>query len=199
MGHHLLHRGFGRVLSAKSMALLEDAVEDGADIFEPYHYAPDWIDTPEYEALDDDMLNQWDAICWNVWPPPAVGSMPLNIDLLREHGYTADRIAAALGLETPAVAGLMEQTEYPTAEQAQVLTEAIGASEPIELLSPVTDEGVLAQLSPRMKDKVLLVGQRLHLHEAEARNAIRAEFTLAARADNRDGRMRGAIDRLLAR
>ncbi|MDR3202672.1 MAG: hypothetical protein LBT54_06035 [Bifidobacteriaceae bacterium] len=199
MGYHLLHRGFGHVLPANAMALIEDAVEDGAAILDPHRYAPDRIDTRECEAADGEMLNQWDAIFWNVWPPSAVGSMPFNIGLLRERGFAPGRIAAVLGVDTSMVLGLVEQTEYPSAEQVQAIAAAAGVAEPIDLLSPVSNEGVFAQLSPTLKDEVLRVGRHLNLHEAKARDAILSEFALAARAENQEGRARGAIGRLLAR
>ncbi|MDR2379601.1 MAG: hypothetical protein LBE08_00230 [Bifidobacteriaceae bacterium] len=198
VGLHLLDRPLGRVWSAKTMALIEDAVEAGNPLPASLRYAPECVDSVDAEDADDAMIGLWNAICWNAWPPLTIGAMPLSTDALAANNLDAARVAQILGLQTREISGLFEQTQFPTAEQISALASAAGVEDPLDLLEPPSDADALEQAAPRWKRSVLRLADHLGLGEAETRDAIRAEFALAARSTAPDGLMQAAIDRLMS-
>lgn len=197
VGLHLLHRRFGAELSQRMMALMLEAVEAGKE--SPLPYAPLRSDDSATRDQDELMVDRWEDICFNVWPVPVAGEAPLNRDVLRGTGITVADLAAALQLAPPVAAQLFQGEATPSGEQIEVLTERFGLA-PSELLEPLVDESVVELLSPVWKDDVLAVARRLEVGEAVARQRVREEYALAARAAGpaaRQDRMAAAVQRLL--
>ncbi|MFI6675241.1 helix-turn-helix domain-containing protein [Kribbella sp. NPDC050470] len=197
VGLHLLHRRFGTELSQRTMALMLDAVENGTD--SPYPYAPLQPDDPTAWRQDAAMVDQWEDICLNVWPEPVVGEAPLNREVLRSHGITVGDLAGALRLAPQAAASLFLAEAAPSPGQVETVARQFGLDRS-ELLAPLVDESVLELLSPVWKDDVLAVARRLHSGEAVARQRLREEYALAARASGpnaRRDRMTAAVQRIL--
>lgn len=196
-GLHLLHRRFGTELSQRTMALMLEAVENGTE--SPLPYAPVRPDDSVARDQDAAMVDQWEDICFNVWPHPVPGEAPLNRDVLRDSGITVADLAEALRLAAPDAAQLFLAEAAPSAEQIEAMVERFGLA-PEELLAPLADESVVELLSPIWKDGVLAVARKLGVGEAVARQRVREEYALAARvagpAPHRD-RMAAAVQRLL--
>jgi hypothetical protein len=197
IGAHVLHRRFGTLLPEHVMALVAEAAEQGLE--GPLRYAPDGPRHPAIDAADDAMVDRWESICLNIWPHPRPGSAPLNRRLLRTRGLRPSDLAEALGVTTPDAVALYSGEQSPDKAQIAAL-ESHFRIPAEELLDPLTDEAARELLSPVWKDDILAVGRHYGEDESAARDHLRQEYALAARATGgRTDRMRAAVHRLLER
>jgi hypothetical protein len=104
-----------------------------------------------------------------------------------------------LGVPTSDVVALFKGEVSPDAQQLALMESHIGIPA-VELLEPFIDDGARQLLSPVWKDDILAIAAHFGEDELSAREDLRAEYALAARATgNKAGRMRAAVNRLLGR
>ena len=195
MGLHMLHRRLGRLLTAKTMSLIDVAVETG-DVDFPFPLATYTVDGEEAERESDEMVDRWERICLNTWPEVVPGLSPFNADAFREVNLYAGDLAGILGITVPAAVSLVRGESVPTAAQLEMVAVAI-RRDPEALLDAGSDAAARLLVQPVFKDSLVALARIRELSEADARNLARGEFALAARSDgDNHARLQATIDRL---
>ena len=195
IGLHMLHRRLGRLLTAKTMSLIDVAVETGGRDF-PLPLASYTVDGEEAERESDEMVDRWERICLNTWPEIVPGSSPFNADAFREAHLYAGDLAGILGITVPAAVSLVRGESVPSAAQLEMVAVAIGRDAEA-LLDAGSDAGARLLVQPVFKESLVELARIREFSEADARNLARGEFALAARSDGDDrARLQATIDRL---
>lgn len=195
IGMHLLHRRLGSLLSHRTIALVEEALEDEGNT--PVPFADENVPEERAEEASDRMVEHWEQLCFHTWPRPRVGTSPLSANLLRDMGMTLSDLAEALKLTPPRAVGMMRGEELPTADQLELIAQRLNL-EPEALLGGALEGDDQLLISPEVKDRVLDIAMLHNTDEGHARQLLRSEFALAARSDNDPRtRLEAAVHRLL--
>lgn len=197
VGLHMLHRRFGALLAESVMADVAEAMEEGT--VGPLPYAPTPLHPAHLSTDDETMIDQWEAICLNVWPRSRPDWAPLNRDVLRSLGFRPSDIAGALDIGASEAVALFNGERTPSDAQLAALESHLRAPQS-QLLDPLVDESARELLSPAWKDAVLKIAAYLGDNEGAARDMARQEYAYAPRSTGtKSDRMREAIRRVLAR
>jgi len=194
-GLHMLHRRLGRLLTAKTMSLIDVAVETSEAHF-PLLLATPTVEGQEAEHESDKMVDRWERICLNTWPEVVPGLSPFNADAFRELNLHPGDLADILGIAVPAAVSLVRGESVPTSAQLETVAVAI-RRDPEALLDSGSDAAARLLIQPVFKDSLVALARIRELSEADARNLARGEFALAARSDgDNHARLQATINRL---
>lgn len=193
VGMHLLHRRFGKLLSAELMHEIGRAIDNGE--MPNIDFAPKPIDTTSAIQFSDQMIDQWQSICFNQWPLPSSDQSPFDREQLIEFDIKPSDLATIFRVSQFVASALYRGTRVPTIEQIDALAKAANV-DAYALVSPVRDEGARLLINPLWKDAVINAGLKRSVSEPRARCGIQEEYAVAARFNgSREERLRAAIDR----
>lgn len=194
VGLHLLHHSFGQVIEPPLIREIWDAVEDDQE--PPIPFAPAAPSLEEAVAQGEQMLVEWESICFNQWPEQVPGQTPLNQQVLRDLSIKPSHLAEALGIEAVEASALHKGTMIPRAEQLSYLADRMGIDADV-LVSLGLDEGTRLLSHPIWKSSVLETSRDRDVSESEARRKIQDQYALAARSNGKpEDRMLAAITRV---
>jgi hypothetical protein len=196
VGDALLHRRFGRLLVPQLMAAIADAIDEGDQ--PPLPFQPASPDPTAQRAQDDDMIDQWEAICLTQWPGPSTSTLRLDRDAASVHRLTPGRLSELLDIDTNRAVAL-QLGEIPLEPgQAETIATELGVAE-ADLMTPTREAASTALVDPVWKDDILELIARRRISEAAARDLVANEFALAARSSgSSESRLRAAFARLQA-
>lgn len=195
IGNHLLDRRIGQLIPAEPINPIARAVRRGEQT--RYPYADGLASDPANSAADAAMVEHWTDLCFHVWPPEDRDTY-LSGDRIRAQGGSSRTIAEALGIGPTEVAPLWNGVRPIDPADADRIAAALN----IEIDGIVGGDplqAVVDQLSsPRYKALIADRARELGVGEGTMRDAVRSDFTLAARDDSRklaDAKIRDAIAR----
>lgn len=191
LGKFLFHRNLGHAVSADDTVGLRTGRHDGL-------LAGSHPLTDEIEASLSATLHTFQALCFIEWPALTVGESILNRSVLEGLGVNARAFAHASGLDVPSALRTWRGQE-PMTERAQSRLAAAYELSPAEVLLAPDDEETRFLSSPQFKSGVVELAVNLAITEGAARNAVRADFALAARTDSFSARKRTLVADTLAR
>lgn len=195
VGLHLLHRRFGPALSARTMRVIEEALEEGET--PPLPFAQANIAVSEIEGASDALVERWEAICLHQWPRGELGASPFDAEVLRVAGLEVGELADLLDVSIPEAVGFVRGETTPMPRQVELVAAALDVDPPAVLQNGLDADSRLL-VSPIFKDDLLRIASLRQTDEGGARELVRSQFALAARSDG-DPRSRliAAIARLL--
>lgn len=179
LGIHMLHRCFGSAMSVKTMVLIANAMDDEPAAEMPMPLADHTVSGDAAEAASDEMLENWEQICLNVWPEPVPGTSAFGEAMLQSAGLEPSRMATLLDVTLPDAVSLMRGEAIPTSQQVEAVAEALSVH-PHAVLASGETEGFLA--SPDFKAGFVNILRSRSITEAAARELVRADLALAARS-----------------
>jgi Predicted transcriptional regulators len=189
LGLFLLHR---RVLPA--------AV--GTELLTEYRRAGHLGVTPQFtigarpynEAADlrDELLSQYQSLCFLDWPEPVLGEANLDAAVIEELGLNGEEFAKRSGVEPQLAFEMWTGERLANLEVAANLAEILAV--PVEELFTVSHDRAVHLLgSPAFKERITLVGAETGEDERTVRNRVRSSYALAARTDVVAGREEAAL------
>lgn len=196
LGTFLLTRCLGAALSERQINLIRGFVYDG-------HEAPLPLSHPALVGQSPraaETLKLFQRLCFIQWPDLVPGDAVLDQQAFRDRNIQPQDISSLLGLSTGSTLALWTGKAGLTAEYATILSSTYGLS--FAEMSRVPEGAEMLQLQlPTFKAQIVHLAELLHSDERSSRNAVRAEFALAARAtgENKtiDYRLRSALNRLI--
>ena len=200
LGTHLLHRRLGSALSAQAVDKVRRAALTGHD--GPLPYAPAEYDDAAHAAFLSELLSTYQLLCFNEWPTAIPGSSMLDRTLMMDRGVDVAELASMLDVDIPLAASLLRQDRAPNEGQLRRLARSWAVDEQT-LLAPSTGEWVAELRKPRYKEDLRLIAERGGINERMAREAVHAEYAMAAHtrpsAERTEDKVRYAIHRALER
>ena len=121
VGTHMLHRRFGQLLTAKTIALVDVALDEESGGVFPLPLTQQTIEGEAAELASDSMLDLWEGICLNVWPEAVPGESPFSVSVMRTAGLQVADLADTLGVPLPVAVSLMRGENIPTIEQVEAV------------------------------------------------------------------------------
>ena len=193
VGIHLLHRRYGKFLSARLMCEIGKSIDDGE--MPNIDFAPAPTGTASEIQFNDQMIDHWQSICFNQWPLPISDQSPFDRKRLIEFDIKPSDLATILGVSQFVASALYRGTRVPTIEQINALAKAVNVDVDA-LVSSIRDEGAHLLINPLWKDAVVEAGLKHSMSEPQARQGIQKEYAVAARFNgSREERLRAAVDR----
>lgn len=179
IGLHLLDRSLGRLLDVEFMRSVMRALDDESE--PPLRAAAGSADDPRNSAADRALIEHWTELCFH---NAGVGVENfLDRDQVQAAGGSARTAADVLGLAPPQLGPIWDGVVPVADEQLSLLAETLDVEGAALLRSDPLASVVMRLASPRfkpaIKDKMTSTGWS----ESTVRNAVRSEYTLAARDD----------------
>lgn len=194
LGTFLLDRYLGAGLSVRQIQLLREYVYGGRVAPLPQSANPSSSDGPSVQ----NQLRLMQAMCFIQWPSLSPGDALLSRRALEDRGIRAQDMAKDIGLSTSTALALWTGKTSLTGDLATSLGEKYGAA--FEELACIPEgQEVMHLQQPVFKASILRLAELIGSDEKGARNAVREEFALAARATGKEKAITVRISDAIAR
>jgi len=189
LGTFLLHR---RLLSRAVDTGILSAYRRASRELEPATFRLGSARQEHVRPYRQELLEQYQSLCYLEWPAPIAGEAILNVDLIEERGMTGEDFAQSSGVATEQAFEMWIGQRVVYADVANLLAEQLGANLN-ELLIVNHDRVVQLLESPQFKERITVVAAETGIDEREIRNLARSSYALAARTDHVTGREETAL------
>lgn len=191
IGNHLLDRSLGKLIDPERIHAIADALEEGNDPGFPFATSSAW--DRENAAADRAFVERWTELCFNTGG--VEHDMLLDAARVQSAGASSRMTAQLLDLGPQQLRPIWDGVVPIRESQLSILAESLDVA-PETLLRPDPLASVVSRLaSPKFKPAVNETISATGWTEAAVRNAVRHEFTLAARDDANSHEV---VDRKLA-